>query len=65
MAPSRITLALEAALVPLLAGVLTASVGVHRAFWADGLTSLVSALLALAARGGRKGRSRGWSSCRR
>jgi len=47
---SRITLALEAALGPLLAGVLIAVVGVHWAFWADGLTYLVSALLVLAAR---------------
>lgn len=41
------SVALEAAGGPLLAGLLIAAVGVRWALWADGLTSLVSALLVL------------------
>ena len=46
---SRIALALEAALGPLLAGLLIATVGVRWTFWVDGGTYLVSALLVLGA----------------
>lgn len=45
---SRIALALEATLGPLLAGVFIAAVGVRWTFWVDGATYLVSALLLLA-----------------
>lgn len=46
---SRIALALEAALGPLLAGLLIATVGVRWTFWVDGATYLASALLVLGA----------------
>ena len=46
---SRIALALEAAMGPMLAGILIATVGVRWTFWADGATYLLSALLVLAA----------------
>lgn len=45
---SRIALALEATLGPLLAGLFIATVGVRWTFWVDGATYLVSALLVLA-----------------
>lgn len=44
---SRIALALEATLGPLLAGLFIAMVGVRWTFWVDGATYLVSALLVL------------------
>jgi NRE family putative nickel resistance protein-like MFS transporter len=47
---SRVSVDLEAALGPLLAGVLIAWVGVRWAFWFDGLTYLLSAVLVLASR---------------
>lgn len=47
---SRVAVDLEAALGPLLAGVLMAWVGVRWAFWFDGATYLVSAALVLASR---------------
>lgn len=50
MSLSRITLAMEAALGPMFAGLLIAGVGVRWAFWADGLTYLASALLVLRSR---------------
>ncbi|MGH7564156.1 MAG: MFS transporter [Gemmatimonadota bacterium] len=46
---SRVALALEAALGPLLAGILIATVGVRWTFWVDGATYLASALLVLGA----------------
>lgn len=46
---SRIALAMEATLGPLLAGIFIATVGVRRTFWVDGATYLVSAFLVLAA----------------
>jgi NRE family putative nickel resistance protein-like MFS transporter len=46
---SRIALALEAALGPLLAGLLIATIGVRWTFWVDGGTYLASALLVLGA----------------
>ncbi|HEY0995633.1 MAG TPA: MFS transporter [Gemmatimonadaceae bacterium] len=45
LAWSRVTVDVEAALGPLLAGVLIALVGARWAFWFDGVTYLVSALL--------------------
>ena len=47
---SRVALALEAALGPLLAGLFIAWIGVRWTFWVDGATYLVSALLVLASR---------------
>lgn len=46
---SRIALAVEAALGPMLAGILIATVGVRWTFWVDGATYLASALLVLGA----------------
>lgn len=46
---SRIALALEATLGPILAGLLIATVGVRWTFWVDGGTYLVSALFVLGA----------------
>lgn len=47
---SRIALALEAAIGPLVAGVFIALVGVHWTFWVDGFTYLASAAFVLGAR---------------
>lgn len=47
---SRVALALEAAVGPMLAGLFIAWVGVRWTFWVDGATYLVSALLVLASR---------------